>query len=208
MSAIDLNSDLGEWDIDETIPVAIVRDESEMFDVITSANVAAGFHAGGRESMLASARLASRHGVSLGVHPSYRDREGFGRREREIDSATLVGDILEQVESLTHAANVAGTRVRYLKPHGALCNRIAVDNVQADAVARAAKEAHLPLLGLAGTAIHRTADSHGVQFFREAFIDRAYLADGTLAPRSMVGAVFLHWVRSRICLPRQQRCRP
>lgn len=189
MSAIDLNSDLGEWDLGEATPDAVAPDDAAMFDVITSANVAAGFHAGDHGSMLSSARLAVRHSVSLGVHPSYRDREGFGRREREIDSATLIRDILEQVESLTIAANAAGTRLRYLKPHGALYNRIAVDDVQADAVARAAKEANFPLLGLAGTAIHRAADRHGVQFFREAFIDRAYLPDGTLVPRSIDGAV-------------------
>ncbi|EAR24072.1 hypothetical protein A20C1_02369 [marine actinobacterium PHSC20C1] len=189
MSAIDLNSDLGEWDLDEELPGAIVPDEAEMFRLVTSANVAAGFHAGGAESMLASARLAFTHDVSLGVHPSYRDRDGLGRRAQEISSALLIREILEQVESLNVAATVAGTFVRYMKPHGALYNRIAVDNVQADAVARASKEAHLPLLGLAGTAIHRAADRHGVQFFREAFVDRAYLVDGTLAPRSMPGAV-------------------
>lgn len=127
--------------------------------------------------------------MSLGVHPSYRDREGFGRRELEIDAATLMSDILEQVNALTIAASAAGTQVRYLKPHGALYNRIVIDDVQADVVARVAKDSYLPLLGLAGTAIHRAADRHGVQFFREAFVDRAYLADGTLAPRSMGGAV-------------------
>jgi UPF0271 protein len=120
-----------------------------MFDVITSANVAAGFHAGDHASMLASARLAIRHGVSLGVHPSHRDRDGFGRRKSEIVSGTLMRDIMEHVEALTIAASVSGRRVRYLKPHGALYNRIAVDDAQADAVALAAKDAHLPVLGLA-----------------------------------------------------------
>ncbi|GAA1209705.1 5-oxoprolinase subunit PxpA [Rhodoglobus aureus] len=188
MSAIDLNSDLGEWNLDEEISDAAASNDDVMFDVITSANVAAGFHAGDHGSMLASARLAVRHGVSLGVHPSYRDRDGFGRRATEIVSGTLMRDIMEQVEALTTAASVSGTRVRYLKPHGALYNRIAVDNAQADAVALAAKGSHLPVLGLAGTEIHRAADRHGVQFFREAFVDRAYLPDGTLAPRSMDGA--------------------
>jgi len=189
VSAIDLNSDLGEWDFNASMSDAGYTDDAAMFAIVTSANVAAGFHAGSRETMLTSARLAVRHGVSLGVHPSYRDPEGFGRRDREIDSATLRSEILEQVNALTIAASAAGTQVRYLKPHGALYNRIVIDDEQADAVARAAKDLSLPLLGLAGSAIHRAADRHGVQFFREAFVDRAYLADGTLAPRSMGGAV-------------------
>lgn len=189
MSAIDLNSDLGEWDLGGVSPDAAAQDDAAMFGVITSANVAAGFHAGGAETMLASARLAAGRGVSLGVHPSYRDREGFGRREREVDAGTLIQDILEQVDALTVAATASGTRVRYLKPHGALYNRIAVDPAQAEAVALAAKDANLPLLGLSGTAIHEAADRHGVRFFSEAFVDRAYLPDGKLAPRSMDGAV-------------------
>ncbi|WP_344757187.1 LamB/YcsF family protein [Leifsonella bigeumensis] len=185
---MDLNSDLGEWDLP-----ADAGDDVRMFGLVTSANIACGFHAGNAESMLASVRSAADNGVSLGAHPSYRDREGFGRRDQEVDAATLIADILEQVEALTHAADSAGdsadVRIRYLKPHGALYNRIAVDPVQADAVALAARDAGLPLLGLAGTAIHTAADGHGVQFFREAFVDRAYLSDGRLVPRAVAGAV-------------------
>lgn len=179
MSFVDLNSDLGEE----------VGDDAAMFGIVTSANVACGFHAGGGQMMLASARLAFAKQVSLGVHPSYRDREGFGRRATEIDASALIDDILEQVDALRIAADDAGTVVRYLKPHGALYNRIAVDPAQAAAVARVAHAAALPLLGLAGTAIHAAADSHGVPFYRESFVDRAYLPDGTLAPRSLAGAV-------------------
>ena len=184
MAVIDLNSDLGEWELGDE-----VGDDSAMFGIVTSANIAAGFHAGGSESMIASTLLAAQRGVSLGAHPSYRDREGFGRRDVEVDAATLIDDILEQVEALTIAATASGTRVRYLKPHGALYNRISIDPEQADAVALAAKNANLPLLGLSGSEIHAAADRHGVQFFREAFVDRAYLPDGRLAPRSIVGAV-------------------
>lgn len=179
MSTIDLNSDLGEG----------VGDDAAMFGIVTSANVACGGHAGDAATMLASVTLAIEHGVSLGAHPSYRDRDGFGRRETEIDPDSLRLDILEQIDALRVAAETAGTLVRYLKPHGALYNRIAFDPVQADAVALAAKDADLPLLGLAGTEIHVAADRHGIPFYGEAFVDRAYLPDGTLAPRSLDGAV-------------------
>lgn len=179
MAAIDLNSDLGEG----------VGDDAAAFGIVTSANVACGGHAGDDESMRACVALAIEHGVSLGAHPSYLDREGFGRRDVEIRADDLRDEILRQLEALTAIATNAGTRVRYLKPHGALYNRIAVDPVQADAVALAARDATLPLLGIAGTAIHAAADRHGVEFFREAFADRTYLPDGTLAPRSIDGAV-------------------
>ncbi len=188
MTAIDLNSDLGEWDVAEDAEADL-----RMFCIVTSANVACGFHAGNAASMVASAGHAAENHVSLGAHPSYRDREGFGRRDREVDASALIADILEQVEALTHAADSAGdsvdVRIRYLKPHGALYNRIAVDPVHADAVALAARDAGLPILGLAGTAIHRAADRRDVRFFREAFVDRAYLADGRLVPRGVDGAV-------------------
>ncbi len=179
MSAIDLNSDLGEG----------VSDDAAVFGLVTSANVACGGHAGDDASMRACVALAIEHGVSLGAHPSYLDRERFGRREVEIDPGELRDEILRQIEALTAIATAADTRVRYLKPHGALYNRIVADPVQADAVALAARDAALPILGLAGTAIHAAADRHGVAFFREAFADRAYLPDGTLAPRSVDGAV-------------------
>lgn len=179
MAAIDLNSDLGEG----------VGDDAAVFGLVTSANVACGGHAGDGDSMRACVALAVEHGVSLGAHPSYPDREGFGRREVEIGAGELREEILRQVEALAVITASAGTRVRYLKPHGALYNRIVADPVQADAVALAARDVGLPLLGLAGTAIQEAAERHGVEFFREAFADRAYLPDGTLAPRSIEGSV-------------------
>jgi UPF0271 protein len=179
VAAIDLNSDLGEG----------VGDDAAIFGLVTSANVACGGHAGDEDSMRACVALAIERGVSLGAHPSYPDREGFGRRDVELDPGELRDEVLRQVAALTAIAASAGTRVRYLKPHGALYNRIVSDPVQADAVALAAREADLPLLGLAGSAIHLAADRHGVGFFREAFADRAYLPDGALAPRSIEGSV-------------------
>ena len=179
MATIDLNSDLGEG----------VGDDAALFALVTSANVACGGHTGDEASMRAGVALAIEHGVSLGAHPSYRDREGFGRRDQDVDADELRDEILRQVGSLAAIAASVGARVRYLKPHGALYNRIALDPVQADAVARAAKDARLPLLGLVGTAIQAAAERHGVEFFREAFVDRAYLPDGRLAPRSLDRAV-------------------
>jgi UPF0271 protein len=179
VATIDLNSDLGEG----------VGDDAALFALVTSANVACGGHTGDEASMRASVALAIEHGVSLGAHPSYRDREGFGRRDQDLDAGELRDEILRQVGALAAIAASFGARVRYLKPHGALYNRIALDPVQADAVALAAKDAGLPLLGLAGTEVQAAAELHGVEFFREAFVDRAYLPDGTLAPRSLAGAV-------------------
>jgi UPF0271 protein len=176
---IDLNSDLGEG----------VGDDAAMFALVTSANVACGGHAGDAETMRACVALAIDQGVSLGAHPSYPDREGFGRREMTLGSAELRDELLRQVAALEAVAAEAGTRIRYLKPHGALYNRIVVDPVQADAVALAARDAALPLLGLSGSALHAAADRRDVPFFCEAFADRAYLPDGSLAPRSLAGSV-------------------
>ncbi|MEO6941396.1 MAG: 5-oxoprolinase subunit PxpA [Terrimesophilobacter sp.] len=179
MITIDLNSDLGEE----------VGDDGAMFEIVTSANIACGFHAGSDATMAAAASMARANQVNLGAHPSYRDREGFGRRDQVINVDTLRLDIFEQVVALSTAAELADARVRYLKPHGALYNRIAIDPVQADAVALVARDTTLPILGLAGTSIHKAAERYGVQFFREAFVDRAYQSDGTLVPRTAAGAV-------------------
>jgi len=179
MQLIDLNCDLGEG----------FPDDERIFPLISSANIACGFHAGDGATMRRSASLARRHGVAIGAHPSYLDRAGFGRRPMEIAAAEVTEQVLEQVAALRTAAEEEGAEVRYLKPHGALYNRIAHDPEQADAVAAAAQNAGLPLLGLAGSEVERAALRRGVPFFAEAFADRAYRADGTLVPRSEPGAV-------------------
>lgn len=170
MAAIDLNADLGEG----------VGDDDAMLAVVTSANVACGGHAGDDRSMRDVSRMATARGVTIGAHPSYPDREGFGRRPMDPDPVTLRADLELQVAALDGAA---GGSIRYLKPHGALYNRIVADEVQADVVARVAADAGLPVLGLPGSAIERAADRLGVRFVAEAFADRGYLADGSLAPR-------------------------
>ncbi|MGK9146160.1 LamB/YcsF family protein [Plantibacter flavus] len=193
---VDLNSDLGEvW---RGTPMA---DDDAMFGIVTSANVACGFHAGDAASMRTAVRRAAENGVSLGAHPSYRDEEGFGRRARDVDSDELEADVLEQVLALqaavTELAQAGGRTapVAYVKPHGALYNRIAVDAVQAGAVVRAVLEAsgrigrELPILGLAGTVVEERTRAAGLRFVSEAFVDRAYRRDGSLVPRGEPGSV-------------------
>ncbi|MCU1404497.1 MAG: hypothetical protein JWQ43_800 [Glaciihabitans sp.] len=186
MSTVDLNSDLGE-----SFGQWTLGDDAAMFDLVSSANVACGFHAGDPLTMLRCSRLAAERGTSLGAHVAYRDLAGFGRREMDIAQDELHGDVLYQLAALAGIATSQGTRVGYVKPHGALYNRIVHDGKQADAVARAVRDFDptLPVLGLPGSAIERAAAEHGLPFFREAFPDRAYTAEGTLMPRSQPGAV-------------------
>lgn len=184
--AIDLNSDLGE-----SFGAWRVGDDAAMFALVTSANVACGFHAGDPMTMAASARLAARHGVSLGAHPGYRDLVGFGRRALDTSPVEIAAELLAQLGSLDGIARAAGTRVRYVKAHGALYHRLAADDAAAHAFADAvaAFDATLPILGQPGSAIERAAVAAGLSFVREAFVDRGYVADGTLAPRGEPGAV-------------------
>lgn len=184
MPAVDLNSDLGE-----SFGVWSMGDDAAMLPLVTSANLACGFHAGDPAGMLASCRTAVQHRVTIGAHPSYRDLAGFGRRDMEVPAEQLHADVLYQVAALSGIAAHAGGRVSYLKPHGALYNRIAVDLEVAEVVVDVARALDLPVLGLAGSAIAAACDRAGVRFVREGFADRGYLADGTLAPRSLDGAV-------------------
>ena len=184
MPTVDLNSDLGE-----SFGAWTLGDDAAMLPLVTSANLACGFHAGDPSVMLAASRTAVQHGVAIGAHPSYRDLAGFGRRDMEVPSDQLHADVLYQVSALAGIAAHAGGRVAYLKPHGALYNRIVVDLDVAEVVADVARALDLPVLGLPGSAIAAACDRVDVRFVREAFADRGYLADGTLAPRSLDGAV-------------------
>jgi len=184
MLSVDLNSDLGE-----SFGPWTMGDDTAMLALVTSANLACGFHAGDPAVMLAASRTAVANGVAIGAHPSYRDRAGFGRRDMEVPAEQLHADLLYQVAALAGIAAHAGAGVRYLKPHGALYNRIAVDLEVAEVVADVARGIGLPVLGLPGSAIAAACDAAGVRFVREAFADRGYLADGTLAPRGLDGAV-------------------
>ncbi|GAA0808590.1 LamB/YcsF family protein [Spirilliplanes yamanashiensis] len=183
---MDLNADLGEgfgaWRL---------GDDDALLGVVTSANVACGFHAGDPSTMRRVCAGAARRGVAIGAQAGYRDLAGFGRRRIDYDPGELRDDVLYQLAALDGFARVAGTRVRYLKPHGALYNTAAVDPVQAGAVAAAVAEYDpaLPVLCQPGSALARAAADAGLTVVAEGFADRAYAPDGTLVPRSQPGAV-------------------
>jgi UPF0271 protein len=159
--------------------------------VVTSANVACGFHAGDPAIMRAVCELAAARGVAIGAHVSYPDLAGFGRRAMDIEPGRLADDVIYQIAALDGFARVAGAKVRYVKPHGALYNRIVHDAAQAAAVVAAVRayDPTLPLLGLPGSEVLTQASAAGLTPVAEAFADRAYLPDGRLAPRGTAGAV-------------------
>lgn len=166
-------------------------DDASMFRIVSSANVACGFHAGDPLTMLDSCRAAFELDVRVGAHVGYRDLAGFGRRSLDMTFDELFGDVLYQLGALDGMAHAVGASVDYVKPHGALYNRIVHDAEQAEAVVAAvhAYDPGLPVLGLPGSAWLKLADESGHPVFREAFVDRAYLPDGTLVPRTQEGAV-------------------
>lgn len=186
MRQIDLNSDLGE-----SLGAWTMGDDAAMLEIVTSANVACGFHAGDPVGILATLRAARTHDVAVGAHVSYRDLVGFGRRAIAMSHAELMGDVIYQIGALQALARAAGTEVRYVKPHGALYNTIAHDTVQAHAVIEAiqALGSHLPLVVLAGSPLAGWAREAGLAVVEEAFADRAYTPEGTLVARREPGAV-------------------
>lgn len=186
MTRIDLNADLGEGFGRYRLP-----HDLELLSLVTSANIACGFHAGDPLVMHETVARATAEGVAVGAHPSYPDLSGFGRREMALTPAEIEQAVIYQVGALEGFCRAAGTRLRYVKPHGALYNRLAQDPAAARAVARAVKVFgdSVVLLGLEGTTMLAEAEALGVPVAREAFIDRAYLPNGQLVPRSAPGAV-------------------
>jgi UPF0271 protein len=186
MVTVDLNSDLGEG-----FGVWTMGNDLEILDLVTSANIACGFHAGDPSIMIATCRAAAERGVMIGAHPSYRDLAGFGRRAMDIDAEELYADIVYQLGALSAAAAVAGSAVRYVKPHGALYNVAVHDRVQAEAVVRAIADVDpsFAVLALPGSALLVEAARAGLRGVAETFADRGYLADGSLVPRSEPDAV-------------------
>lgn len=186
MSVIDLNSDLGE-----SLGAWSMGDDAAMLDIVSSANVACGFHAGDPAGILATLRAAKARGVAVGAHVAYPDLLGFGRRNMDVASADLVADVIYQIGALQGLAQAAGTSIGYVKPHGALYNTIAHDSAQARDVIAAirAVDANLALVALAGSPLVRWAQDAGLRVVAEAFADRAYTPQGTLVSRREKGAV-------------------
>ena len=173
---VDLNADLGEE----------VTDDAALLAVVTSANVACGYHAGNATIMGAVCAEAARLGVSVGAQVSYDDRAGFGRVARDVSYAVLRDQVADQVGTLSAIAVAAGTVVRYLKPHGALYHRVLDDEEQARAVLDGSGD--LPVLGMPGRMLTLAAVA-GRVVFHEGFPDRGYTSDGRLVPRSEPGAL-------------------
>ncbi|KUI36883.1 LamB/YcsF family protein [Mycobacterium sp. GA-2829] len=184
--AVDLNADLGEG-----FGVWTLGDDDAMLEIVTSANVACGFHAGDPASLARVCRAAAERGVRIGAQVSYRDLAGFGRRFIDATPEDLTADVMYQIGALSALAAAAGTAVSYVKPHGALYNTIVTHREQADAVAAAvhAVDPRLPVLGLAGSAFFDEAARLGLRTVPEAFADRAYRPDGQLVSRREPGAV-------------------
>lgn len=183
---MDLNADLGE-----SFGSWTMGDDAAMFQLVTSANVACGLHAGDPVTMLDSCRAAFELDVTVGAHIGYRDLAGFGRRSMDMSFDELFGDVLYQLGALDGVAHAVGASVDYVKPHGALYNRLVHDADQASAVVAAinAYDPGLPILGMPNSELLKQAQDAGHPVYIEAFADRAYLGDGTLAPRSQEGAV-------------------
>ena len=186
LPTIDLNSDLGEgfgrWDL---------GDDEALLGVVTSANVACGFHAGDASIMRAVCHSAAERGVAIGAQVGYRDLPGFGRRFIDIEPEALTQDVIYQVGALQAFARVAGSRVGYVKPHGALYNAVVHHEAQAAALVAAVVDLDptVPVLGLRGSAWLRLAEEAGLTTVGEAFADRAYTPEGGLVSRRLPGAV-------------------
>ncbi len=183
---IDLNADLGEG-----FGAWRMGDDAALLDIVTSANVACGFHAGDPDIMVETARAAKARGVAIGAHPGFFDVRGFGRNlVREIPEK-IERDVAYQIGALQACAALAGARVTYVKAHGALANLSNAEDAVAEAVARAVAgvDRGLALVVMPGLLAERAAERAGLRTVREIYADRAYAEDGGLAPRSVLGAV-------------------
>jgi UPF0271 protein len=183
---LDLSADVGEG-----IVSAGGSTDLKVLSLVSSASVACGGHAGDEETMRRATALARRLGVTIGAHPGYPDREGFGRRELDLPPDAVAAQVADQIHALIRCAAAEGARVCYVKPHGALYNRAAREPGLAEAIAAAVRsvDPSLALLGLAGSALVAAASAAGLRGVAEAFLDRGYAADGALVPRSQPGAL-------------------
>ncbi|MCE4223297.1 5-oxoprolinase subunit PxpA [Methylobacterium sp. C25] len=194
---IDLNADLGEgfgpWRM---------GDDAALLDIVTSANIACGFHAGDPDIMVETALAAQQRGVAIGAHPGFFDIRGFGRNAIRESPKRIERDVAYQVGALQACAALAGTRVTYVKAHGALANLSNAEDAVAEAIARAVAgvDRGLALVVMPGLPAERAAERAGLRTVREVYADRAYAEDGTLAPRSAEGAVLheAHEIAERV----------
>lgn len=178
---VDLNADLGEG----------AECDRELLQLVTSANIACGFHAGDAQTMLQSVRWAREFGVAIGAHPSFPDRENFGRTAMQLPPETVFAQVVYQVGALKALAESEGGRLVHVKPHGMLYNQAAADPQLADAIARAvqAVDPGLMLVGLANSQLIQAGARHGLITRQEVFADRGYQLDGSLVPRGQPGAL-------------------
>ena len=183
---IDLNCDLGEGFGDWRM-----GDDAALLDIVKSANIACGFHAGDAATMRRTCEMAVEHSVSIGAHIGFRDLVGFGRRHIDITPGDLKDETLYQIGALAGFAHTAGSSVTYVKPHGALYHSASKSPELADAIVIAMTEFsnRLALLGPPQSQLQKAAEAHGVDFVAEGFADRTYTRFGTLTPRSESGAV-------------------
>ncbi|HEY0527921.1 MAG TPA: 5-oxoprolinase subunit PxpA [Gemmatimonadaceae bacterium] len=183
---VDLNADLGEG-----FGTTRRAEDAALLDLVSSANIACGFHAGDATTMSDTVHAAHERGVAIGAHPSYPDIPGFGRRELGLDVQEIFRHVSAQLRALTEVCTKIGARVSYVKPHGALYNRAVTDRAAASAIIAAISDTDrsMALLGLPNSAMEAAATDSGIRFAREAFVDRAYRSDGSLVPRAQSGAV-------------------
>ncbi len=179
--SVDLNADLGEGS----------GHDAELFELISSANIATGFHAGDSDTMHAAISAAMQHGVAVGAHPSFFDRENFGRKELKVPNEEVFDAVAYQLGIFQAIASALGVRPNHVKPHGALYNMAVRDEKLADAIARGIESVDPKLILFApdNTELARAGETHGVQIAREIFADRNYLNDGWLVPRTRPDAL-------------------
>ena len=179
--SVDLNADLGEGS----------GHDAELFQLISSANIATGFHAGDSDTMHAAISAAMQHGVAVGAHPSFFDRENFGRKELKVPNEEVFDAVAYQLGIFQAIASALGVRPNHVKPHGALYNMAVRDEKLADAIARGIESVDPKLILFAPdkTELARAGETHGVQIAREIFADRNYLNDGCLVPRTRPDAL-------------------
>lgn len=186
MKSIDLNCDMGE-----SYGVWKMGADAEIMPLITSANIAAGFHAGDPATIRKTVGLALEHGVAIGAHPSLPDLAGFGRRTMKVSAQEIYDLVLYQAGAVEAFARAAGARLHHVKCHGALYNMSAMDEELSDAIARAVKDlgASVQLYALSNSRMMAAGKNHGIATVGEVFADRGYMDDGTLAPRGQPGGM-------------------